>query len=65
MTGVTLSGRACPVFTLHCTWQLRFEILVEFEVRAPLLAHRVDPLHEVGGGIALRLRVCLPPQGRL
>ena len=41
--------------------QLRFEVLVEFEVRAALLAHRIDPLHEIGGGVAMRLRVRLPP----
>ena len=45
--------------------RLTFEVLVEFELRAALLAHRVDALHEVGGGVALRLRVRLPPQRSL
>ena len=44
---------------------LTFEVLVEREFRAALLAHRVDALHEVGGGVALRLRVRLPPQRSL
>ena len=45
--------------------RLTFEVLVELELRAALLAHRVDALHEVGGGVALRLRVRLPPQRSL
>ena len=45
--------------------RLTFEVLVELELRAALLAHRVDPLHQVGGGVALRLRVRLPPQRSL
>ena len=45
--------------------RLSFEVLVELELRAALLAHRVDALHQVGGGVALRLRVRLPPQRSL
>ena len=63
-----LDACKCQIYQVEIEFQLkqlRFEVLIEFEVWAPLLAHRTDTLHEVGGGIALCLRVRLPPQRRL